>query len=399
MRRVHDAVGDGEADGVVAHALEVAAPPGAVELLSAGDGAFDALDEDQPVGSLGEDGIAATLGGAAPVVGCPGAPGGFAVRLVLEVGADHVGRVGVARGQLAPGRHPVVLGVATQAIPERMHEGIVGRGVVVEDDHQALSTGLRDDDVHHLLRRLALQLGVPTAAVINAAGGGRVQHLERERHADRVEAIRLDLGEHLLVVTRPEAVRSVVAGLEAEPVDALEDDLVAAGVNDRAALRLQWQLGCSTGGANKGEQCQQCCGDADGGTAAKPIGFGWVVRHGCSASFLRGGAPLIWLTGEHPVPDAHFGTCGGSHPSVGGRAHSRSPAACRVGCAPTRAVHLHSRQHADVAQLVEHFTRNEGVRGSNPRVGSSPRASGGGNPTVRSHGLDVNLCGEPSPHR
>src|SRR3977135_1334765 len=26
---------------------------------------------------------------------------------------------------------------------------------------------------------------------------------------------------------------------------------------------------------------------------------------------------------------------------------------------------------ADVAQLVEHFTRNEGVRGSNPRVGSA----------------------------
>ena len=27
---------------------------------------------------------------------------------------------------------------------------------------------------------------------------------------------------------------------------------------------------------------------------------------------------------------------------------------------------------ADVAQLVEHFTRNEGVRGSNPRVGLRP---------------------------
>ena len=27
---------------------------------------------------------------------------------------------------------------------------------------------------------------------------------------------------------------------------------------------------------------------------------------------------------------------------------------------------------ADVAQLVEHFTRNEGVRGSNPRVGFEP---------------------------
>jgi hypothetical protein len=29
-----------------------------------------------------------------------------------------------------------------------------------------------------------------------------------------------------------------------------------------------------------------------------------------------------------------------------------------------------SRENADVAQLVEHFTRNEGVRGSSPRVGS-----------------------------
>ena len=38
-----------------------------------------------------------------------------------------------------------------------------------------------------------------------------------------------------------------------------------------------------------------------------------------------------------------------------------------------RASMLHP--HADVAQLVEHFTRNEGVRGSNPRVGS-PRRSG-----------------------
>ena len=30
----------------------------------------------------------------------------------------------------------------------------------------------------------------------------------------------------------------------------------------------------------------------------------------------------------------------------------------------------YTRIRADVAQLVEHFTRNEGVRGSNPRVGS-----------------------------
>ena len=30
---------------------------------------------------------------------------------------------------------------------------------------------------------------------------------------------------------------------------------------------------------------------------------------------------------------------------------------------------LHLAVLADVAQLVEHFTRNEGVRGSSPRVG------------------------------
>jgi hypothetical protein len=35
---------------------------------------------------------------------------------------------------------------------------------------------------------------------------------------------------------------------------------------------------------------------------------------------------------------------------------------------------LNSRSSADVAQLVEHFTRNEGVRGSNPRVGFSIQA-------------------------
>jgi hypothetical protein len=33
--------------------------------------------------------------------------------------------------------------------------------------------------------------------------------------------------------------------------------------------------------------------------------------------------------------------------------------------------------HADVAQLVEHFTRNEGVRGSSPRVGSEKRRESG----------------------
>ena len=42
------------------------------------------------------------------------------------------------------------------------------------------------------------------------------------------------------------------------------------------------------------------------------------------------------------------------------------------GCSPLYASGTCStlRARADVAQLVEHFTRNEGVRGSSPRVGS-----------------------------
>src|SRR3954470_3264341 len=54
-----------------------------------------------------------------------------------------------------------------------------------------------------------------------------------------------------------------------------------------------------------------------------------------------------------------------------------------LGRADTRlaATRLECGAPADVAQLVEHFTRNEGVRGSNPRVGSSdssqkPRSRG-----------------------
>src|SRR5436305_1723311 len=39
-------------------------------------------------------------------------------------------------------------------------------------------------------------------------------------------------------------------------------------------------------------------------------------------------------------------------------------------CPVARTTALACRCVADVAQLVEHFTRNEGVRGSSPRVGS-----------------------------
>ena len=95
VRRVDEAVGDAEADRVVAHAFQVAAPPVAVELLAAGNRAFDPFNKDKPAGRVREHSVAGQLGGAAPVVGGAGAPSCLAVGLVLEVGANHIWRVGV----------------------------------------------------------------------------------------------------------------------------------------------------------------------------------------------------------------------------------------------------------------------------------------------------------------
>src|SRR4051794_973034 len=69
---------------------------------------------------------------------------------------------------------------------------------------------------------------------------------------------------------------------------------------------------------------------------------------------------------------------------------------------------------ADVAQLVEHFTRNEGVRGSNPRVGfpdlnqnyllsaffespSTPRCDGAGRREVASKSQKCHLAATQMP--
>ena len=95
VRRVDKPVGDAEAHRVVANAFEVASPPVAVELLAAGDRAFDPFNKYEPVGRVREHCVARKLGGAAPVVGRAGAPSCLAVGLVLEVGANHIWRVGV----------------------------------------------------------------------------------------------------------------------------------------------------------------------------------------------------------------------------------------------------------------------------------------------------------------
>ncbi|MET3146766.1 UNVERIFIED_ORG: hypothetical protein ABIB63_002564 [Xanthomonas axonopodis] len=88
-----------------------------------------------------------------------------------------------------------------------------------------------DHLVEDLQRGQTLQIGV--AAVIDAAGHlAATQRGRAKRQAHRVEAQALHLVDHLLPVACPQAVHDMVAGLEAEHVDALELNHVAFVVDD-----------------------------------------------------------------------------------------------------------------------------------------------------------------------
>ena len=205
------------------------------QLLAAGHGSFDALDDNEHLGVAGEDSGARALGGAAPVGGEAGAPCGGAVGLVLEIEGHDVVGGGIARRQHLPGGDPVGLGEAGLAVPESVHESVICLRVVVEDDHESQATGLGDDGVHDLQRCLALEVGVAAAAVVDARGGRAAHGLQGEGNADRVEAKVIDLLEHVLVVARPQPMWRLVGGLETEPVDALPDDRLALRVGDAVA--------------------------------------------------------------------------------------------------------------------------------------------------------------------
>ena len=148
------------------------------ELLSAGDRAFDALDDDEHLGIAGEHGVAGALSGTAPVGSTAGAPGGRAVRLVLQIEGDDLILVGVPRREHLPGGNPVVLGEAGLAVPESVHEAVVRLRVVIEDDHEAEATRLVDDRVHDLQRRLALQGSIASAGVVDTGRRVRAHGLQ-----------------------------------------------------------------------------------------------------------------------------------------------------------------------------------------------------------------------------
>src|SRR5262249_56498987 len=98
VQRVDDAVGDIQDDGELAGPHQVSAPPVALAVV-----VLDPLDEDQPVRVGLEYGVAGPLGGQPPVGGQVAvAPAGYAVRLIVQIGADDRRVAGVALRLLYP---------------------------------------------------------------------------------------------------------------------------------------------------------------------------------------------------------------------------------------------------------------------------------------------------------
>jgi len=104
-------------------------------------------------GAVDEDGAA--LRGEAPVGGhVAAAPGGVAVRLVVQIEANHRGIPFVARGQHLPVADPARFGVCA-GVPERRLPADIGT-VAIEDDAQPARSRCVHDRIQHLDRLFVL---------------------------------------------------------------------------------------------------------------------------------------------------------------------------------------------------------------------------------------------------
>ncbi len=104
--------------------------------------------------------------------GVAAAPAGGAVRLVVQVDADHGGLFGVAGGKHRPGRRSSVASGSRWSYQSADSARRQSRAMAVQDDLQADLAGVVDDLVHDLQAGEALQVGVHVEvdAVWNAAG-------------------------------------------------------------------------------------------------------------------------------------------------------------------------------------------------------------------------------------
>ena len=188
MRGVDQLIGHAELDGKLPRRLQIAASPVAIAVDR-----LDALNDDQQVRVDGEDGVAAPLGGQAPILGrvaCT--PVGGVIWLVVQVAADDGVVAGVAGRQRGPVADPALLGVAA-VVPQG--GPVVGvEAVPVEDDLEAPRLAPGDEFVHDLRPGQPPQVRVQP--VVDAAGrAASVEELVAVGNADAVVAQRPDLVE------------------------------------------------------------------------------------------------------------------------------------------------------------------------------------------------------------
>ena len=210
--------------------LQVAAPPVARKLLP-GHVLLHSLDDDQPVGGDRVDRVAAPLGRQPEVgPGVVGAPAGRAVRLVLDVGTDHVGRLAVSPGHQPPAVEPVLLAEGF-VVPEFRDLRVV-EAVAIEQHEQPEPASLGHDPVEHLERRQPLESRVGALGEVDSRDVRRADGVHREGHADQIEPDAPDLGERFRIVAGPDPVRHVGLGLHPEPADAAENDGPPRAIDD-----------------------------------------------------------------------------------------------------------------------------------------------------------------------
>ena len=259
VRRVDQLVLVGaQVDGVVGDAAQVAAPPGGVVVPPIGRGPvlpilgvdLDPLAQDEHVRVDREDALTGGLADVLEVVDVRGAVPlgarglvGFAVGLVLDVCGDDGVVVLVPLGDPLPGRVEV-LGGDIALVPDRVVvPGVVGlRAVHVKHDFEAVLFAQLQPVVEHFEGVHPRQFGVDVL-VDSTRSGLAVLPLQQQLGADGdTHDVDAALGHRtgdVLDVGGPQPVEHPFAGVEAEPVGSGEPHLVARGVHDPVAVRVQ----------------------------------------------------------------------------------------------------------------------------------------------------------------
>ena len=235
-----------------------------------------------------------------------------------------------------------------------------------------------DDLLQDLQRVQALQVGVDGAGGVVEAEVLRhdrvFHHLVGERDPDRVVAEVLDVVDDRVVVLRPQAVRDLVGGLEAVPVDPGDPDRVAGGSRGSGCRwcastrpRRRWLRG------GPGQPCWRAAARAIAPAPATPPAT--KASEPASAAAARGESHVV-SPRRRGVPG---GRAGWGHPAAGdrvGRVGSPGPGD-RVGVPSGTGRQAGVRAEAKGARAPGRVGGSSGTYPATPGAGSRARPGAG----------------------